>query len=45
MLDKRSLFCCSDSFGFDGLREMGLYLANTSIPKSAVAVAIMTDRK
>jgi hypothetical protein len=41
MLDKRSLFCCSDSFGFAGSREIGLYLAKTSMPKSAVALAIV----
>jgi hypothetical protein len=31
------------SFGFDGSREMGLYLAKTLMPKSAVALAIVDD--
>lgn len=36
MLDSKSLFCSSDSLGLEGSREMCLYLARISIPKSAV---------
>lgn len=41
MLDKRSLFCCGVSLGLEASRATGLYLARTSIPKSAVAVAMV----
>jgi len=41
MLERRSDFCSSESLGLAGSRAMGLYLAKTSMPKSAVALAIV----
>ena len=41
MLDRRSAFCSAVSVGFVGSREISLYRAKTSMPKSAVALAIL----
>ena len=42
IFDRRSAFCSSVSVELFGSNEMGLYLAKTSMPKSAVALAMMS---